>query len=234
VPYRFADVDHRRKMTVAAFVEQMASGDRCYVDQMTASLYSGIDDDFSFDAFTPRSEVKAILFWMGARTRSGMHYDYVDNFFAQIYGTKRVILAAPSEARHLHLFEDCHTKSQVAPEHPDLAAHPRFAEATLHEAILEPGDVLYLPKGWWHYFASSERSISLSCWFGTPMSLAHDVRVMLSIHNPAAYARLVRDFVWYGVLNRPYKRRLYSPDPTGRLVYELLVSWLPWRRRGTH
>jgi lysine-specific demethylase 8 len=230
VPYQFTDEDHRRTMTVAEFVDWMATGDRCYIDQMAATLYSGIEADYSFDDFAP-PDVKAMVFWMGARTCSGLHYDYVDNFFAQVHGTKQVILAAPDEARHLHLFGDCHTKSQVAPQHPDLKAHPRFREATVLESTLQPGDVLFLPKAWWHYFASSERSISLSCWHGTPMSHTHDVRVMMSIHSPGAWLGLVRDFFWYGMLNRPYRRRLYSPAPTGRMLYELVASMMPFRRQ---
>lgn len=225
VPYQFRDGDYRRKMTVAEFVALMKSGNRCYVDQVSVSRYAGAEHDFAFEAFDPK-DVKDVVFWMGSNTRSGLHYDYVDNFFAQVHGAKDVILAAPEEARKLHVFSDCHTKSQVAPQHPDLAKFPRFRRATLLEARLEPGDVLYLPKGWWHYFASSESSISLSCWHGDPLTPAYDVKVMMRIRSAAAWTRLVSDFMWYGVLRRPYKRRLYSPPPTGRMLYELVASML--------
>ena len=155
-----------------------------------------------------------------------MHYDYVDNFFAQVHGTKDAILAAPEDARNLHVFPDAHTKSQVAPATPDLRVHPRFRRATLLEARLEPGDVLFLPRGWWHYFASSERSISLSCWHGVPLGPAYDLKVMARIRQASPWLRLVRDFVWNGMLGKPYTRRLYSPPPTGVMVYELLTSAL--------
>ncbi|HEX8620258.1 MAG TPA: cupin-like domain-containing protein [Thermoanaerobaculia bacterium] len=229
VPYQFTDADYRRAMTVAQFVELMKSGDRCYVDQLSVSRYEGVADEYHFDTLGPH-ELKDVVFWMGANTRSGLHYDYVDNFFAQVHGTKVVILAAPDQARNLHLFSDCHTKSQVAPQTPDLRKHPRFARAEILQATLEPGDVLYLPKGWWHYFASSTSSISLSCWHGVPLTPSHDVKIMLSIHSPAAWLRLVRDFLWHGLLNRPYKRRLYSPPPTGRMLYELVASMLTGKR----
>lgn len=228
VPYEFRDVDYRRTMTMRELVALMDRGDRCYVDQVSIRHYEGAERDFSFDAFGAH-DIKDIVFWMGTNTRSGLHYDYVDNFFAQVHGTKEVILAAPEEARNLHVFSDCHTKSRVAPQHPDLKKFPRFGRATLLEARLDPGDVLYLPKGWWHYFASSERSISLSCWHGEPLTPAYDVKVMVRIRSAAAWARLVTDFFWYGVLRRPYKRRLYSPPPTGRMLYELVASMIPRR-----
>lgn len=225
VPYNFRDVDYRREMTIREFVPLMKSGNRCYVDQVSVSRYAGADQDFSFDAFGPK-DVKDVVFWMGSNTRSGLHYDYVDNFFAQIHGAKEVILAAPESARNLHVFPDCHTKSQVAPQHPDLSRFPRFRRATLLQATLEPGDVLFLPRGWWHYFASSESSLSLSCWHGEPLTPAYDVKVMMRIRSVTAWTRLVSDFMWYGVLRRPYKRRLYSPPPTGRMLYELVASML--------
>jgi len=229
VPYQFRDVDHRQSMTVAELVSRMEQGDRCYIDQAVMGTYPGLEDEIDFGSLEPPN-VLALLVWIGSRTRSGLHYDYVDNFFAQVHGSKLVVLAAPEEAPNLHVFADSHTKSQVAPQHPDLRAHPRIKRVTLFESNLEPGDVLYIPKGWWHYLASSERSISLSCWHGTPLGPMHDVKVMMSIHRPGPWLRLVRDFLWHGLLQRPYARRLYSPPPTGVMLYELVTGAV--RRKG--
>jgi len=223
VPYHSRDVDHRRTMTVRELVARMEAGDRCYIDQVVVGKYPGLEDDYEFSSLQPPN-ILTVLVWIGSRTRSGLHYDYIDNFFAQVHGTKQAILAAPEEARNLHVFNDAHTKSQVAPQHPDLRAHPRLKRATLHETSLEPGDVLYIPKGWWHYLASSERSISLSCWHGTPLGPLHDLKVMLNTRRPGPWLRLVRDFFWYGVFRRPYERRLYSPPPTGVMLYELVFK----------
>lgn len=223
VPYTMRDVDHRQTMTTRELVARMDAGDRCYVDQVMVDKYQGLEGEYDFASLGPPN-VLTILVWIGSRTRSGLHYDYIDNFFAQVHGSKQAILAAPEEARNLHVFNDAHTKSQVAPQHPDLHAHPRVKRATLFETTLEAGDVLYIPKGWWHYFASSERSISLSCWHGTPLGPLHDVKVMLNVRRPGPWLRLVRDFVWHGLFRRPYTRRLYSPPPTGVMLYELVTG----------
>ncbi len=228
VPYRARDVDHRQTMTVRELVGRMNAGDRCYIDQAIVGMYQGLDDEYDFRSLQPPN-ILAVLVWIGSRTRSGLHYDYVDNLFAQVHGTKAAILAAPEEAPNLHVFSDSHTKSQVAPQHPDLRAHPRLRRATLVETNLEPGDVLYLPRGWWHYFASSDRSISLSCWHGTPLGPMHDVKVMMSIRQVRPWLRLLRDFSWNGVLRRPYQPRLFSPPPTGVMLYQLLAGALTRR-----
>ena len=48
---------------------------------------------------------------------------------------------------------------------PDLARHPHFARAVLHEAIVGPADVLYLPAWWWHQFEQPfEDSALLNLW----------------------------------------------------------------------
>ncbi len=37
--------------------------------------------------------------------------------------------------------------------------------ARAHVVTLEPGDVLYVPRHWWHYVVSIETSISVNTWF---------------------------------------------------------------------
>lgn len=43
--------------------------------------------------------------------------------------------------------------------------YPHFEHALYVEAILGPGDCLYLPVGWWHYVRSLTPSFSVSFWF---------------------------------------------------------------------
>jgi hypothetical protein len=227
VPYTYRDRDFRRSMTVREFVDLMRSGDRCYIDQVSISQLPGLEHDCDFESLSP-PDLKAVILWMGASTRSGLHFDLVDNLFAQIYGTKLAILAAPQELCNLHLFPDSHTKSQVAPEHPDLEAHPQFARATLVEGVLEPGDVIYLPRAWWHYFASSESSISLACWHGESLGTGYHFEVLFRMRSPMAWALLVRDFGRSALLGRQ-PARLFSPPSTGELLHQLVST--TWSRR---
>jgi lysine-specific demethylase 8 len=228
VPYNHRDKDFRQSMTVRAFVELMQTGDRCYIDQLSVHNLPNLERDFDFEALSP-PDIKACILWVGASTRSGLHFDYVDNLFAQVHGTKLVIVAAPEEAHHLHIFPDSHTKSQIAPEHPDLEAHPRFALATLAQAILQPGDILYLPRAWWHYFASSESSISLSCWHGEPLGRRYDLEVMFRMRSPKAWTLLVSDFTRQAFRGSARPNRLFSPPSTGEMLYDLASS--AWARR---
>lgn len=222
VPYRYRDRDYRQAMTMAELVRRMRAGERCYVDQMDVTeLGGGLALDYDFAAFGPQA-VKVIALWLGAHTSSGLHYDWVDNLFAQIHGTKRVVLAAPDQAPYLYPFADNHTKSQVAPLHPDLRTFPRFRRAALWSGLIEPGDVLYIPKGWWHFFSAPAASISLTCWYGAPLTPRQELAALVRLRSPRVWAGVARDFVWHGVLSRPYHTRLFSLPPSGLMLYDLV------------
>jgi ribosomal protein L16 Arg81 hydroxylase len=42
----------------------------------------------------------------------------------------------------------------------DTDRYPLFARACLMDVVLEPGDALFLPAGWWHWVRSLSTSIS--------------------------------------------------------------------------
>ena len=46
-----------------------------------------------------------------------------------------------------------------------LDKFPLLAQAEYSEAILGPGDALYMPAGVWHYVRSLETSLSINYWF---------------------------------------------------------------------
>lgn len=43
--------------------------------------------------------------------------------------------------------------------------YPLFAETEYLEAVLAPGECLYIPLGWWHYVESLSTSFSVSFWW---------------------------------------------------------------------
>lgn len=46
-----------------------------------------------------------------------------------------------------------------------LEKFPLLSQAKYSEAILGPGDALYMPAGVWHYVRSLETSLSINYWF---------------------------------------------------------------------
>ena len=97
------------------------------------------------------------------------HYDEQQNIFAQIDGTKRCLLFSPADFPALYPFPLHHPhdrQSQVDLYAPDLNRFPRFPEVQPLEAMLSPGDLLYIPQYWWHHIENlSDGCVSLNFWF---------------------------------------------------------------------
>jgi hypothetical protein len=114
-------------------------------------------------------------FWLGpARTVTPLHCDYDDNIFAQIWGTKRIFLAPPHHDEFLYTTEANPVLfgSPFDPEAPDFDAFPLARRAAIVEVVVEPGDMLYVPAGWYHQVRALTFSLSSNRWArGVPLAL---------------------------------------------------------------
>jgi tRNA wybutosine-synthesizing protein 4 len=85
------------------------------------------------------------------------------NVYAQVIGSKRMILFPPSDVSHLAFAPGASSSSLdvfSSLDSPTLAAtHP-------HEACLEPGDVLFLPPLWLHTATpTTDMSVAVNVFF---------------------------------------------------------------------
>jgi hypothetical protein len=76
-------------------------------------------------------------------------------WLTQIVGRKHMILFSPADAANIY-------DGAIDPLNPDLGRYPLAANATAYEAVLEPGETILFPAGWYHYVRSLDPSISLS------------------------------------------------------------------------
>ena len=108
-------------------------------------------------------------FWLGGPDAKGpLHRDLPDNLYAQISGRKRFLLLERRLTRmvHRHSFHSgVPNYSPVDAEDPDLSRFPRFRDAPLLRADLEPGDLLYIPSMWWHQARSLTTSFAVNLWW---------------------------------------------------------------------
>jgi lysine-specific demethylase 8 len=56
--------------------------------------------------------------------------------------------------------------SSVDPEHPDFERYPRFREVSAFGAIVNPGETLFIPRGWWHHTRSLDDAVAMNFWWG--------------------------------------------------------------------
>ncbi|MES2319772.1 MAG: cupin-like domain-containing protein [Pseudomonadota bacterium] len=122
-------------------------------------------------------------FWLGpAGTVTPLHCDYDDNMFAQIWGSKRIFLSPPHHDEFLYPNEANAILfgSPFDPEAPDYDKFPLARQATMIECVMNPGELLYIPAGWYHQVRSLTFSLSSNRWArALPMALNGDPSLRL-------------------------------------------------------
>lgn len=127
-----------------------------------------------FDAgelFDYRGALNAANLWVSHRgVFTKNHWDELENFNIALEGRKRFVLAPPGLRGYYprSVLRGYGDKSQVFDLNDvDLARFPKVAArlAERREFILEPGQMLYLPLGWWHQAESlDDVNINVNFW----------------------------------------------------------------------
>lgn len=156
-----------------SYLESVASGDGG-TDEPVRYL-QGFDifahdptlyDEISFPhlAQTAVREVRAG--WIGpAGTVTGYHADIGDNQLSQVVGRKLVKFVSPDQADRVYRtrkYDPNGIACAVDADAWDRITHPRFADTDALYAVLEPGDSVFIPGGWFHYVRSLDPSISVN------------------------------------------------------------------------
>ncbi|GMH27968.1 hypothetical protein Nepgr_029811 [Nepenthes gracilis] len=139
-------------------------------DEKVVQLRS-LREDIKTPSFLSTKKVDLINLWMNsARSRTSSHYDPHHNLLCIVAGCKRVVLWPPSASSLLYpmpLYGEASNHSSVALDNPDLSIHPK-AESAFHcsqTIILQEGDALFIPEGWFHQVDSDDLTIAVNFWW---------------------------------------------------------------------
>lgn len=99
-----------------------------------------------------------INLWLGPNEHlEPLHFDGLDGTLIQLRGSKRISLFPPKSTRLLYPFPLLGGAlgpnfSQVYIKQPDLKVFPNIEKATKDKmvAIIDEGELLFIPQGWWH------------------------------------------------------------------------------------
>jgi hypothetical protein len=170
-------------------------------------------------AFDCRVRVNAYASFSGL-PGFGLHWDDHDVLVTQVRGAKEWTFAPPSIPHPL----------------PGAAnAHDEPAPDALRSTVLVPGDVLYLPRGWWHRASATEGSSLHLTWSLTRPTTVELIAWLATeaVHHPAARADLGDDAM--AVTRTVIDAVLDAPDLLERFRGHLVEqAWdrstvnLPW------
>ncbi|XP_075285933.1 HSPB1-associated protein 1 [Opisthocomus hoazin] len=134
--------------------------------------------DFGF----PGRSGKESTLWIGSEgANTPCHLDsYGCNLVLQVQGRKRWHLFPPGDTSCLYPtripYEESSIFSKVNVANPDLKRFPEFRNTTAHVVTLSPGQVLLVPRHWWHYVESIDPiTVSINSWI--ELDADHEARV---------------------------------------------------------
>lgn len=121
------------------------------------SILPGLSKDNTCDFF-PDLEPRM---WIGNEGIVSAHYDGSDNLACVIAGKRRFLLFSPEQTKNLYPGSLNFTPAGAPTtlvnfSTPDFNKFPHFQTAleNAYEAVLYPGDAIYIPMLWWHHVES--------------------------------------------------------------------------------
>jgi hypothetical protein len=166
--YELKKDQHKRSSTFAEFMDRIGAGNgndyyiTAYNSGVNQDALEPLRDDLGrLDEYLQHEPGRLeAMFWIGPKdTFTPLHHDLTNNLLVQFVGRKRVTLVSPAETPRL--YNDLHVFSAVRNlTAPDLSQFPLVESVERHEIVLNPGDALFIPIGWWHQITSLDFSVS--------------------------------------------------------------------------
>jgi hypothetical protein len=134
-------------------------------------IVRGLDQDFELPSFVSElgeGKTYSVMMWIGPHgCVSPLHFDPLDNAFMQFVGKKKALLYPPGTHVYAGDGGNQENTSPINFEEPlDLDEYPQLEE--LPPALvctIAPGDLLYMPRKWWHQVRTVENSLSINAWW---------------------------------------------------------------------
>lgn len=187
------------KTTMADYVDMILAdkkmGGGLYASQFDLDGIPGLEADLVRPPYLPDDRKILSNLWIGpGSTVVSFHkdhekaFDKINNIFAQVYGRKRIVLAAPTQDARMYprpIEVGAYWHSQIDFDRPDHARFPRYQDAELLETTVGPGDLLFIPGDYWHYVRALERSVSVSFWWRPSLLAECVIHLALAIKDQA-------------------------------------------------
>lgn len=155
----------RARASLADFLDKLAQANALNPAQAFAA--QGIPADRAAPGFTQENHFAWLppgaqaRLWIGNRIEVAIHSDPADNFACIVAGRRRFTLFAPESLPDLAMgpFDPTPAGTPISmadPLRPDLERYPRFRAAleAAQQSLLNPGDAIFIPYGWYHHVQS--------------------------------------------------------------------------------
>ena len=213
----FKDLDPEKKINIHAVIGNLYTGEKKfisikfkeYIEKITSrdteaflttfhlfNKFPLLKKHIEYKNIKKNSIIYSLLSWIGPKsTITGFHADWAENINVQIKGSKVFYLVSPKYNKNMYpspTFERFSTASLVDMKNLDQKKFPLFKESEIIKVVLNAGDAIYLPRGWWHYVESLEPSINVSIHYWKFKNFFRDFLIGLTkmfFHNIGFYKK---------------------------------------------
>jgi Cupin-like domain len=168
--YEINSSRHKKQLLFADYIDLITKSGETNDVYMTANNHfleqpgaqPLLEDIVAFPEYLDPERLHGHTFlWFGpAGTVTPLHHDLYNILYAQVYGRKSITLISPNQTPLL--YNEIGVFSEVDCANPDLDKFPAFRNVRKLDLVLHPGQVLFIPVGWWHYVKALDISISIS------------------------------------------------------------------------
>ncbi|CAM0883416.1 unnamed protein product [Alopecurus aequalis] len=178
-----------------------------------------LKEDIQEPIFLKEKSFSSINFWMSrAHMRSSTHYDPHHNLLCVMAGCKKVTLWSPSASPFLYpmpVYGEASNHSGVSIEDPDYSSYTRakYMKEYSQTVVLNSGDALFIPEGWYHQVDSDDLTIAINFWWKS--------RIMTEMleHMDAYYLRRIMRRLVDTEMNKIMQRSFLSHSE-GNAVFQ--------------
>ena len=152
----------RESVSIAGFLDEVAR--QATMPARETLAIQGLAADAALPSFAAANAMPLLppdvepRLWLGTPAVVATHHDTMENIACVAAGQRNFTLFAPEQVANLYMgpFHVTPAGTAVSMAHvtaPDFDRFPRFAEAlaTARHAVLDPGDAIYIPYGWYHH-----------------------------------------------------------------------------------
>jgi hypothetical protein len=207
------DVEKADEVRFADFLDAVLAGGSDYMRfspllEQFPDLRHDIDFGF-FDEMVGNRWGQAFQVFIGGRgTTTSFHNSSIPFFYAMVAGSKRWSLV-PN--RYLAVMDPPITRfqynhSDVAVDYGNVDQVPGLDCLDRFEAVLEPGDVLYVPSWMWHGVTNCSPSIGVRCGFVDAPSMLRSSAILSALRLTVKDPNLFR-WLWYSYVKTDLPER---------------------------
>lgn len=166
--YEQHSANYKRNVSWQIFLAALGSGRRSNDFYLTANngmanrdILKPLWQDFgTIDGILSGNPQEQGFLWLGPPgTITPWHHDLTNNLLVQVMGHKRITLASPAQTPRMR--NHCHCYSEFGQDAACSGAEGGERPHLL-QCELGPGELIFLPIGWWHHVEALDLSASLT------------------------------------------------------------------------